>query len=244
MVLGYKAYHQTNVFSDPIKLKSWDNIVKQKNIMKQKYGDDWYKHDDTLINLTKDDIKRIYLDYGYNVGICVPTLIIFKEIIKLYPNIKVILTKRDENKWYTSIIKTLYPIQSLSNKWLLKWFTNFKLVTTFLDNVCWGLIFDHKVGKDKEYSINKYNEWNNLVINSVKKDNLLIYEPGDGWEPLCKFLNKDVPWYMDYPRTNSKANVKKIKSTIIMVCNAVNFILFVIGISILYYLFMKFTNYY
>ena len=34
---------------------------------------------------------------------------------------------------------------------------------------------------------------NEHVRKTVPKDNLLEFRPGDGWEPLCEFLRKEVP---------------------------------------------------
>jgi hypothetical protein len=47
----------------------------------------------------------------------------------------------------------------------------------------------------------------------VPKDNLLEFHPKDGWEPLCKFLGKDVPAGQPFPHVNQgqhSANIIKI----------------------------------
>ena len=38
-----------------------------------------------------------------------------------------------------------------------------------------------------------YRKHNTHVINTVPKEDLLIWNLKDGWEPLCKFLNKSIP---------------------------------------------------
>ena len=40
------------------------------------------------------------------------------------------------------------------------------------------------------------------VVATVPKEKLLVYRPGDGWEPLCTFLGVPVP-ATPYPKTNS-----------------------------------------
>jgi hypothetical protein len=40
------------------------------------------------------------------------------------------------------------------------------------------------------------------VLAAVPAQQLLVYEPGSGWEPLCEFLGVAVP-AADYPHTNS-----------------------------------------
>mmetsp|Transcript_50666 Transcript_50666/g.62094 ORF Transcript_50666/g.62094 Transcript_50666/m.62094 type:complete len:287 (+) Transcript_50666:90-950(+) len=239
-ILGYNPYHQAEVFSSKERLQSWDNVVKQKMVIKQKYGNKWYSNDNknALIQFTEKDVHNIYLQYGFNAAVCVPTLIVFKEILQLYPDMKVILTKRDANKWYTSVMKAIYPMKKVMNRWFIKYVLGMAPVATFIDNVMWNLIFDDKAGKDKEYTMNKFDEWNNMVIDYVKKDNLLVYQPGDGWEPLCTFLGKPIP-DVPYPRSNSKENVAKIRGRVNMFCDFINGALLVLFFYVLYYFYMK-----
>ncbi|KYK33200.1 MAG: hypothetical protein AYK22_01440 [Thermoplasmatales archaeon SG8-52-3] len=87
----------------------------------------------------------------------------FKEIDKAYPNSKFILTIRDINSW-------------------LKSYTNYYFVSSDLS---------------KNEGKQKLNEHNKKVIAYFKDkpSKLLVMNiiDGDGWEKLCKFLNKPVP---------------------------------------------------
>ncbi|CBY16205.1 unnamed protein product [Oikopleura dioica] len=49
--------------------------------------------------------------------------------------------------------------------------------------------FESAIIEGKSY----YREHNERVKKIVPKDRLLIWNVKDGWEPLCKFLNKDIP---------------------------------------------------
>lgn len=46
-----------------------------------------------------------------------------------------------------------------------------------------------------------YEEHNERVRALVPKDNLLEFNPKDGWGPLCAFLGKNVP-AEDFPKVN------------------------------------------
>jgi hypothetical protein len=35
--------------------------------------------------------------------------------------------------------------------------------------------------------------WNETVVRTVPAERLLVWRPGEGWEPLCEFLEVDVP---------------------------------------------------
>jgi len=67
--------------------------------------------------------------------------------------------------------------------------------------VIWNGVFAGRMD-DKAHVIECYEKHNQEVIDNVPEDNLLVYRPGDGWEPLCEFLQRPVP-EKDYPRVNS-----------------------------------------
>jgi len=56
---------------------------------------------------------------------------------------------------------------------------------------------------DRTRMIEFFNAWNQAVIDEVPAEKLLVYAPGDGWEPLCAFLGVPVP-VEPYPRVNSR----------------------------------------
>jgi hypothetical protein len=60
--------------------------------------------------------------------------------------------------------------------------------------------FGGKDGKSTE-AYSRHNDW---VRSVVPKEKLLEFQPGHGWEPLCKFLQKPVP-EGEYPRLNDTA---------------------------------------
>ena len=46
-----------------------------------------------------------------------------------------------------------------------------------------------------------FNEWHKEVLEKCPKDKLLVFDVKEGWEPLCKFLNKPIP-DVPFPNTN------------------------------------------
>ena len=67
--------------------------------------------------------------------------------------------------------------------------------------VIWEPVFDRRM-EDKDHVIACYEAHNQKVIDTVPAEKLLVYQPGDGWQPLCDFLDVPVP-DEDYPRVNS-----------------------------------------
>ena len=52
------------------------------------------------------------------------------------------------------------------------------------------------------------NRWNDEVKSTVPADRLLVWDPADGWEPLCGFLEVDVP-EEPLPRLNDTASFRE-----------------------------------
>jgi hypothetical protein len=61
---------------------------------------------------------------------------------------------------------------------------------------------------DKDHVIACYEAHNQQVMDEVPADKLLVYEPGEGWQPLCTFLDVPVP-DEDYPSVNSTEEFKQ-----------------------------------
>ncbi|CAH8610004.1 unnamed protein product [Heterobilharzia americana] len=55
-----------------------------------------------------------------------------------------------------------------------------------------------------------FDEHNRRVVETVPEDRLLVYQLGDGWEPLCKFLNIPVPQNIPYPCVNDRVEMMNI----------------------------------
>lgn len=49
---------------------------------------------------------------------------------------------------------------------------------------------------------------NRAVIDGMSADRLLVYEIGQGWEPLCQFLGMPVP-DEPFPRVNERAALEE-----------------------------------
>ena len=60
--------------------------------------------------------------------------------------------------------------------------------------------------KNDEERKNKFNEWNQSVIDYVPKDRLLVYQVKEGWSPICNLLNVPIP-DMPFPYLNKTKNM-------------------------------------
>lgn len=128
----------------------------------------------------------------YNAVCDLPVPLIYKQLDKLYPNSKFILTLRDENNWIESVRKHW----SNTNPFRHQWDTD---------------VFTHKVHKmlygqtefNEQIFLNRYRQHTKEVKDYFKhreQDLLIMYmDQGADWNELCTFLDQPVP-NISYPR--------------------------------------------
>ena len=117
------------------------------------------------------------------------------ELIKLYPEAKVIITDRSEDSWVSSIKRTVVApgMRQREDQGTALRYAYHKL--------CWNDDFDTNGRKF-------WREYNRQVRALAASDSLLVYELGEGWDRLCAFLGKTIP-EVEYPnndeaRSNSR----------------------------------------
>ena len=55
---------------------------------------------------------------------------------------------------------------------------------------------------------NIFDQHNQRMQEKYSSDRLLVYEVSQGWQPLCEFLDVDVP-SVDFPHRNSSTEFQK-----------------------------------
>jgi hypothetical protein len=121
-----------------------------------------------------------------------PAAAFYKELMKVYPDAKVLLSIRDPEKWYESTKETIYTmVDAAEPSPLLQMAT--KLV--------WDQTFDGKF-EDRRYAIEVFMRHNEEVKKHVPPERLLVYEVKEGWKPLCEFLGVAIPKEEPFPHLN------------------------------------------
>jgi hypothetical protein len=62
--------------------------------------------------------------------------------------------------------------------------------------MAYDLIFERTFGGhlgDRAHAKRVFEEHNQAVVDAIPASRLLVYRPGDGWEPICRFLGVPVP---------------------------------------------------
>ncbi|KAH6848099.1 hypothetical protein B0I37DRAFT_376662 [Chaetomium sp. MPI-CAGE-AT-0009] len=146
---------------------------------------------------------------GHSVAVTDAAASVFAaEMVAAYPQAKVVLNmRRDLDGWERSLDSTLVHANESWGFWVASWlnrecFWAWHVYERFL----WPLLFRAGDG-DLKRAIRGNARWvqrehANMVRGLVPKERLLEWYIEDGWEPLCKFLDKPVP-HIPFPHANA-----------------------------------------
>jgi hypothetical protein len=140
----------------------------------------------------KPDWEAIFRGYASSVDY--PGATFWRPLAAFYPEAKVLLSVRDPENWFESTQATIFSAESQER-------LSAGPLATFMKKTTVGAFGDRI--HDKDFMIAEFNRHNAEVQRSVPADRLLVYEVGQGWEPLCGFLNVPVP-STPFPRRNSR----------------------------------------
>ena len=177
--LGFdKCYHMMEVMLNEHHVELWRQAARLENV-------DWHA-----------------LYQGYRATVDWPSASFWRELRLVYPDAKLILTLRDSEQWYTSVMNTIWKRSATALPEGKRRGDPEMIERAMMSHeVIWNGVFGGRMD-DKDHVIDCFESHNQEVIDTVPADQLLVYRPGDGWEPLCEFVEKPVP-DSDYPRVNS-----------------------------------------
>ncbi|OAQ78514.1 NAD dependent epimerase/dehydratase [Purpureocillium lilacinum] len=198
LALGYDyTYHGWDImFETPHRMPTWARLCRKK----------WYGAADGEADLTAVDFDAVL---GHAAAVTDAAASVFAaELIAAYPEAKVVLnTRADLDEWYRSVDKTIVGVNDSWVFWLTGLFNREAFWAWHVaERLMWALLFRAPDG-NMATAIRRNGKWIyrehcNMIRGLVPKDRLLEWNVGDGWEPLCKFLDKPVP-DMDFPHANA-----------------------------------------
>jgi hypothetical protein len=191
-MLGYKTYHMRVLFENPEGLSVWEKAADNKPV-------DWH--------------NELYGAKQFTATCDFPSSSVYEDMMKQYPDAKVILTVRNAEKWYESASETIYQFHAnVAIKHCFYWSSWMGRWHAMVAKLCWDSTGTLRgTMDDKNAAIARYNEWNEHVIKTVPKDKLLVLnieEDYKNWDKLCQFLNKPKP-DVPFPRTNDREEMMK-----------------------------------
>jgi len=170
--LGFRpCYHMMELFGNPGADEQWGAIARGEPV----------------------DLKTVL--EGYQATVDWPACAVYKELMQIYPEAKVLLTVRDPEKWYESARKTIYQVAA--DRKLLS--PHARMINALI----WEGTFDGRF-EDKDYAIAVFLQHIEEVKRLVPVEKLLVYDVKEGWEPLCTFLGVEVPVDTPFPHLNDR----------------------------------------
>ncbi|CAK4034448.1 Hypothetical predicted protein [Lecanosticta acicola] len=175
-ILGYPCYHGWRTLDEPEQSVLWAQAIEGKY---ENRGRQWEG---------EEDFDRILGPYTACTDL--PCAMFTTELIDAYPDAKVILNLRPREEWHRSIVKSVDAKMKSWTGWLM---CKFDMETSNI-NRCWSKANGHYFRWDLARNGRQvYDEHAALVRGAARNSQFLEYDPHQGWEPLCAFLNKPVP---------------------------------------------------
>lgn len=196
--LGFsKCYHMIELLQHPEHVQFWEQVSAGQPV-------NW----ETLFA-------------GYQAIVDFPGNYYYLNLLEAYPTAKVILTVRDPESWYESTLNTIYkagptPLQKLMMALQFPFSPRSRQAVRIfqLANRVWQQDFQGKF-EEKDFAIGVFNYHIEQVKQTVPAERLLVYQVEEGWEPLCRFLDKPVPVDQPFPRLNERASFGKFSQRLI-----------------------------
>lgn len=136
---------------------------------------------------------------GYAAAVDWPASGFWPELSRHYPESIVVLSRRDPEAWWKSASETIFPriltaVESDRHEW-------HQMVMAILSRHFTTDLGNH------DACIAAFLKHEEEVRQTIPKERLVVWEPGDGWEPLCTALDLPVP-NIDFPKVNSTDEFK------------------------------------
>lgn len=177
-----RAYHMTEVLNRPQHLEIWSDLAFNRRQV--------------------DQLIWKQLLYGYIATTDLPCAFYFQELAEAFPDAKVVLTLREESEWFESYCRLVMAIHRFRSWRFLPPLNRFFPYATKLSQLIFGDHAFDQSGPVREVIIDAYRRHNEQVRKSIAPHRLLEFNVQQGWQPLCEFLEFDVP-QSDFPRLNA-----------------------------------------
>lgn len=205
--LGFNdCYHMHTARDNPKHAPLWVRATEAKYFNNGTFG--------------REDWDKIL---GKCQAVCdLPAALFGAELAEIYPEAKVIILNRDPEKWYQSMLNSIYVL--ISNKsplhiarmiYLVIFDENTRGFALVGRNV-FGRVMAYDHGKEKEKALQWYHDQYAEYRKRIPVESRLEYNIQDGWEPLCKHLGVPIPMVKDeetgklvvrpFPRVNDRAD--------------------------------------
>jgi hypothetical protein len=145
-----------------------------------------------------------------------PSARYYGELMDYYPEAKVLLSVRDAEAWVRSMRQTVWGI--FHGDSVIHHVSDARTVldplwrryVALMRSMTWDAETGVLAGNTEtdEGLAGAMNRWNDAVKSAVPADRLLVWDPVEGWEPLCEFFEVEVP-VEPLPRLNDTPSFRE-----------------------------------
>jgi hypothetical protein len=129
-----------------------------------------------------------------------PAAFFYRELMEKYPDAKVLLSVRNHESWERSMRDTIWEIYFGRGVLHHVAQARYQVDPTFRRwydlnvRMCWvtGAPFAGAYAERRQL-IDAAAAWDEEVKATVPADRLIVWEPADGWEPICEAIGAPVP---------------------------------------------------
>ena len=180
--LGYgPCYHMVELFEHPEHVQRWEAAVRGEPV-------NW----EELLS-------------GYRATVDWPGAAFYGELMKAYPEAKVLLSVRNPQRWYESTKNTIYATVNPSPEMIAA----VGPAPRLNNELIWKRTFGEDFA-DRQHAIEVFERHNEEVKRYVPADQLLVYKVKEGWEPLCDFLGVEAPKGKPFPHLNDTDSFQRM----------------------------------
>ena len=172
------CYHMLEVFQNPHFLKYWGAAARGDSV-------DW------------DEVFD-----GYASAVDWPVCTYHLELAEHFPAAKVLLTVRDPRSWFESAQNTIFSAPNRARMLSAE-----DDDTRAMADKIMVQTFDNRID-DLEHATSVFQKHIETVKRTIPEQRLLVYEPGEGWERLCAFLEVSIP-DEPFPKANTSEEFRE-----------------------------------
>lgn len=170
--LGFgPAFHMIDLVRDPARLPHWRAAAAGARV-------DWTQ--------TLD---------GWESTVDWPGCSFWEEMAETWPDAPVLLSVREPEVWYRSCLNSIHAAKEMALKGELEGGSEDAPdpeVIGMINDLIWNGTFGGRF-LEKDYALEVFRSHNEDVQRKLPAERLLVYEIGEGWQPLCSFLGVPVP---------------------------------------------------
>lgn len=165
------CFHMIDLVRDPAPLPYWQAAAAGEPV-------DW----------------REALD-GWGATVDWPGCTFWEQMAEVWPDAPILLSVRDPEAWYRSCLGSIHAAKEAGARGELDGGGESPPspeVLGMINELIWNGTF-HGRFTDKDYALEVFHRHNEDVKAKAPSDRLLVYQVGEGWEPLCDMLGVPVP---------------------------------------------------